>query len=259
MVITFLFLGCGSSNNSSKNDNYPITEYIGDLWGYKWYKIKAFYKGDERYKGNEVNLTNNYIYLKANKKDNKDSRAAVSTVFSKKIRNFNIKVNLLTDGKYSRFQVLAISKKDINVSSSIENINNTSKLTFIAGLSIKNNGIIYWYNFYDPTTNKDFTKNVGYKNYNYDLTNLNSNGSDILIKLISNDKNITYKVYDISNNTLIFRKTLNIYDVNITNFRGFNIVSLRSRVNDKTANENGEEAIDVSENIVNYFDSNLTN
>jgi len=80
-----------------------------------------------------------------------------------------------------------------------------------------------------------------------------------LIKLISNDKNITYEVYDISNNNLIFRKTLNISDVNITNFRGFNIVSLRSRVNDKTANENGEEAIEVSENIVNYFDSNLTN
>jgi len=259
ITITFLFLGCGNSSNNSKSENYPITKYIGNLWGYKWYKTLAFYKGDERYKNNEVNLSSNFIYLKAYKKDNKDSRAAVSTVFSKKVKNFNVKVNLLTDGKYSRFQVLAISKKDINVSSSIEDINNTSKLTFIAGLSIKNNGIIYWYNFYDPKTNKDFTKNVGYKNYNYDLTNLNSNGSDILIKLISNDKNITYKVYDISNNTLIFRKTLNISDINITNFKGFNIVSLRSRVNDKTANENGEEAIEVSENIVNYFDSNLTN
>ena len=234
----------------NNNQNYPKVENLGKIWGYDWYKILAFYDGDNRYKGNVVEVNDNYVLLKAFKKENDDSRAAIASKFNNKINGFDLKVDLIKDGKYSRFQVLAISKNDINVSSQVDDINNTSNLTFISGLSIKQKGIIFWWSIYDPKSKKEVVKNVGYKNYDYDLTSLVNDGSDVKIELVSDNNKITYNVYNELNDSLIFNKTLNLDDLNITNFKGFDILVLRSRVND--TNNNAD--MNVSENKVYKFE-----
>ena len=247
-----------AKNNSSINVGtlkYPLTTFIGKVWGYNWYKIDAFYDGDKRFEGNdvEVNDTNEYILLRAYKKDNQDSRAQISTPLPN-IKGFNAEVNLVYDNIYSLFQVLAISKDNINISHPMGDIKNTSGLTFVAALSIRKNSIYYWWDIEDPISGKYYEGDVGGENYNEDLTNLVQNGSDIKVQVISDNGKITYKVYNEANGNVIFEKSLNLSDTNITNFKGFNIASFRSRVKDNVANKNGEEAIDKSENVINNFD-----
>jgi hypothetical protein len=261
--IVIFGLGCGSNDSSQKNstpspvteNKYPITDYLGRVWGYDWSKILAFYDGDNRFEGNNVELVNNeYIILKAYKKDNQDSIAEVSTRLQN-ATGFDTEVNLVKDNKYSNFQVLAIAKDYIKTSEPLGNLNSTSRLSFIAGLTVQKNKIIYWWSIYNSITHNYYLKEVGEKSYNFDLTSLVNDGSDIKVKITSNNSDITFTVYNEANDSVIFEKTLDLNQTKITNFVGFNIASFRSRVRDDKANKNGEEAIEISENIVNDFNA----
>jgi hypothetical protein len=264
VVVMLIFTGCGTTSNDETNTTttieenivYPLKKKLGSAWGYNWAKITAFYDGDTRYTGNDVELHNDneYIVLRAYKKNNQDSRAQVSSSLPY-VKGFNAKVNLFNDNVYSQFQVLAIAKGYIETSEPIGDLNNTSGLSFIAGLTIQKNKIIYWWDIYDLATGKDYDGDVGQTTYDYNLTSLVEDGSDIEVEVTSNDSNVTYKVYNLANEDVIFEKTLNLSDIKITNFNGFNIASFRSRVRDDKANENGDEAIDKSENIVNDFEA----
>ena len=236
------------------NTNYPLTERLSNIWGYDWYKITAFYDGDTRYIGNDVifNTDEEYIGLKANKKENQDSRAQVRA-FLPNVKGFSADINLITDNIYSLFQILAISKGNINISKPIGDINNTSNLDFYAGLNLRKNSIYYWWSIYDSKTGKYYNGNVGGENYEYNLTNLVTEGSDVTVEVTSDNNSISYKVYNKANGNVIFNKSLNLSDINITNFKGFNVVSFRSDVRDNKANQNNDDAIGESLNYVNNF------
>ena len=244
------------------NTNYPLTEKLSNIWGYDWYKITAFYDGDTRYIGNDVifNTDEEYIGLKANKKENQDSRAQVRA-FLPNVKGFSADINLITDNIYSLFQILAISKGNINISKPIGDINNTSNLNFYAGLNVRKNSIYYWWSIYDSKTGKYYNGNVDGENYEYNLTNLVTEGSDVTVEVTSDNNSITYKVYNKANGDVIFNKSLNLSDINITNFKGFNVVSFRSDVRDNKANQNNDDAIEESLNYVNNFKiiNNLNN
>jgi len=243
-----------SSATSFEVSNYPITEKIGTLWGYDWYKIDAFYDNDQRYSGNDVELysDNEYIVIRAYKKDNQDSRAQVSAPVPN-VKGFSAKVNLVTDNIYSKFQAFAISKRNIDISENIGDITNDSNLTFIAGININVDKISCWYEIEDPLTNKYYEQSLDNQTYDENLTSLVDNGSDVKVEIAYNDENLTYRVYSENNDSIIFEKTLNLDTTKMTNFNGFNIVSFRSRVRDDAANQNGYEAIDKSENIIKDF------
>jgi hypothetical protein len=240
--------------NESSYDIYPIGEYIGYLWGFEWYKTKAFYPGDERFIGNDVFIDYNasHLILKAYKKDNKDSRAqAVANLPD--IKGIGAKVDLITDNVYSLFQAVAVSQKDINLSEPLfEEFNNTSGLTFAAGISIRKHSINCWWDIIYPKSGKYYGENIGIKNYDFDLTTL-THTNDIKVEISTDNEKIIYKVYNLANGNIIFNKSLDINSTKMTNFEGFNKVIFRSRIKDYVANENNEEAIEKSENIVTDF------
>jgi hypothetical protein len=269
-IIVIAFSGCGGSDNSSESSSsssnvtnndlsqykYPTVVKLCRAWGYDWYKITAFYDGDDRFNGNiaEFHSDNEYIVLRAFKKENQDSIAQVSTRLPY-VKGFNADINLFKDNIYSKFQVLAIAKRYIETSNILSGLTKKSSLNFIAGLSVEKNKISFWWSIYEPDTMKSHVGYVGNQKYEYNLTDLVTNGSDIKVEVTSDDSTVTYKVYNLANGDVIFEKTLSLSDTKIVNFKGFNIASFRSRVNDKLANENGDDAIDISENIVNDFNA----
>jgi hypothetical protein len=243
-----------STANFSVNinsNNYPIGEFIGHLWGLDWYKTKAFYPGDERYVGNDVYVDYNVsdLILRAYKKDNKDSRAqAVANLPN--VKRFSADVNLIKDGKYSLFQTIAMAS-NIKTNGAVGNLDKTDGLYFWAALSIRKNSISYWWEI-GENASKYYDVDVFSQHYDNDLTDL-TNKSDIKVAIDVNGSKITYKVYNLANGNVIFNKSLDINTTKMTNFTGFNKVIFRSRVKDNVANQNGEEAMGVSENIINTF------
>lgn len=243
-----------STANFSVNinsNNYPIGEFIGHLWGLDWYKTKAFYSGDERYVGNDVYVDYNVsdLILRAYKKDNKDSRAqAVANLPN--VKRFSADVNLIKDGKYSLFQTIAMAS-NIKTNGAVGNLDKTDGLYFWAALSIRKNSISYWWEIGENGP-KYYDVDVFSQHYDYDLTDL-TDKSDIKVAIDVNGSKITYKVYNLANGNVIFDKSLDINVTKMTNFTGFNKIIFRSRVKDNVANQNGEEAMNISENIVNTF------
>ncbi|WP_457560781.1 hypothetical protein [Caminibacter sp.] len=238
--------------------SYPITTKLGTYWGVDWYKIDAFYPGDERFSKADIELdyndTSGYIRLYTQKIDGKDSRAQVAAYPLDNAKGFSAKVNLVTDNVYSQFQVLAI-KKDINTSNVLSGLNYNTNLTFIAGLTVQKNKIIYWWDIEDQDGHY-YEQNVKYQSYSDDLTNLTNDRNDLQIDVNYDGSNITYKVYAENNGSLIFDASLPVSDTNMTNFEGFGIASFRSRIRDDEAAQNGDTALDESLNYINDF--NLT-
>jgi hypothetical protein len=242
-----------STANFSVNinsSNYPIGEFIGHLWGLDWYKTKAFYPGDERYVGNDVYVDYNVsdLILRAYKKDNKDSRAqAVANLPN--VKRFSADVNLVKDGKYSLFQAIGVAN-NINISETMGDLDTTNGLSFWAAINIYKNSIYYWWGLYG--NGKEYEPDGAGQIYNYDLTNL-TNNSDVKVSIDVNGSKITYKVYNLANGNIIFNKSLDINTTKMINFKGFDKVIFRSRVRDDKASQNSEEAMNISENIVNTF------
>jgi hypothetical protein len=264
LIFSVLILtGCGISNGDDSNKTtdsdlnsnmykttYPLAKNIGRLWKFDWYKTEAFYKGDERYTGNDVDIDYNVsdLILKAYKKDNNDSRAqAVANL--PYINGFNADVNLIKDGKYSLFQTIAVAN-NIKTDGIVGSLDKTNGLYFSVGLSIRKNSISYWWE--TGENGKYYDVDVASQYYGYDLTNL-TDKSDLKVTADVNGSKITYKVYNLANGNVIFDKSLDINTTKITNFKGFNKVIFRSRVKDDKASQYGEEAINESENIVNTF------
>jgi len=235
-----------STNNTDINQSYPIVQYLGNMYGYPWSKIVAFYPGDNRWEGNSVTLDYNTsdIHLIAYKKENQDSRAGVVTKINKQ-KGYEASVNLITDNLASRFQALAIAK-GVSSNQQIQNLTSTDNLTFIIFVNIRKNSINIGYEFDDNAGNYNYTT-VNTQTFNEDLTNL-TNTSDVKIKIYDENGTFHYSVVNGENESNILME--GEFSVpNLLNFCGFDHIVFRSRIDDK----NSQAQIDKSDNIINDF------
>ena len=235
----------GASPDELTPTSYPLFLSLGQLWGYNWYKLAAFYPGDTRYEGNTVEINDDALKLVAYKKDGADSRAHVSTALNS--AGYMAEVNLITDGEYSKFQTAGLTK-NITTSSTLNGLSSDSNLTFFAGLTLRQNRISAWWEV-DDQDGHSTDGDVASITYDYNLTDITSDGSDVRIEINSDNGIIEYKVYRKDNDEVIFDKNLSVSDLNITNFAQFDYVYLRSRVDATDTND----TLDESFNYVNSF------
>ena len=248
-----------TSSTSSSSSYSPETTYIGDLWGHKWNKILSFYPGDTRFEENDVEKGEDgeYVVLKAYKKDNNVSISQITTDFiAPIITHIDTDVNLVTDNIYSLFQLRALSK-DISTSEVIGDLENNNNLEFIVGINISAHIIKSWYSIYNPANNKTFKEIINSEYFGTNLTTL-TDKSDVKINIDVKDGKIFYSVINLDDNSTLYNSDFDINSTKITNFNGFKYASLRSLIDDAAANANSDEAIDISENVVNNFHAKLS-
>ncbi len=234
-------------NQTNTNSSIEV-EPLTNLWGYDWVKILAMYPGDERFKDNDVVIydENEYIVLRAYKKDKIDSMAEIATNLNY-ASGFNIKVNLENESSNSNFGALGIAKGYIKTNGNVGNLKRDENLTFIAGIKVYENSISSWVYLNDSEGN-EYYQTIKTQDYSEDLNNLNSDGNDVMIEIKEENGSIHYVVTNDNSGDVIFDSIVNLKDLNITNFEGFNIAAIRSRIKpDSDGNK--------SENIINEFEA----
>ena len=247
-----------TSSTSSSSSYSPETTYIGDLWGHKWNKILSFYPGDTRFEGNDVEKGEDgeYVVLKAYKKDNNVSISQITTDFiAPIITHIDTDVNLVTDNIYSLFQLRALSK-DISTSEVIGDLENNNNLEFIVGINISAHIIKSWYSIYNPANNKTFKEIINSEYFGTNLTTL-TDKSDVTLNIDAKDGKIFYSVINLDDNSTLYNNSFDINSTKVTNFTGFKYIATRSLIDDAAANANSDEAIDISENVVNNFNVDI--
>jgi hypothetical protein len=234
--------------------NGYIGKNIGRMWDASWEKTVQYYNGDAKYKNGITQLDDKkgFIYLQADKIPNISSRAQVKTIIGSLV--VRARVNLINVGDNGNFELWA-SKKDINTTYQLPNLDSDKNLTLFAAIKIYKHKITCSVNILDDNYN---VQNIyrQLENYNQDFNQLTNNGSDVEIEINwkKDDGTIEFKVTNLANDKILYDENCNI-DTFITqdSIDNFQYAGMRVEINDDNSSTGSmEEGKNVSVSINNF-------